>query len=180
MGFCERNRRQLEERGVDPARLPPGQYFTERFPVLHVGDVPDWRDLSAWSLRIGGLAQAAAIADVLAPFDIARIGSSPAVRCVQTVQPLADKRSLRIDLHPALGEEASTEQTWQLVTELITLDGDTVACSHGNIIPPLLDRLHRRGVEVVAEEWSCHKGSIWTLDVEGGEILRAVQTLSRP
>jgi DMSO/TMAO reductase YedYZ molybdopterin-dependent catalytic subunit len=57
MGFFDRNRKQLEERGIDPARLPPGQYFTERFPVLHVGDVPDWRDLSTWSLRIGGLVE---------------------------------------------------------------------------------------------------------------------------
>lgn len=57
MGFFDRNRRQLEERGIDPARLPPGQYFTDRFPVLHVGDVPDWRDLSTWSLTISGLVE---------------------------------------------------------------------------------------------------------------------------
>ena len=55
MGFFERNRAELEKRGVDPARLPPGQYFTERFPVLHAGDVPIYDDLSAWSLRLFGL-----------------------------------------------------------------------------------------------------------------------------
>ncbi|HEY1737681.1 MAG TPA: sulfite oxidase-like oxidoreductase [Acidimicrobiia bacterium] len=41
MSFFERNRQQLTDRGIDPARLPPGQYYTERYPVLHVGDVPD-------------------------------------------------------------------------------------------------------------------------------------------
>ena len=41
MSFFERNRKQLIEQGIDPARLPPGQYHTERYPVLHVGDVPD-------------------------------------------------------------------------------------------------------------------------------------------
>ncbi len=56
MGFFERNRSSLAERGIDPARLPPGQYFTERFPVLHVGDVPEYApDRSDWSLTIGGL-----------------------------------------------------------------------------------------------------------------------------
>ena len=40
--------------GFDPGRLPPGQYLTNRFPVLHVGDVPDYRP-GAWSLRIFGL-----------------------------------------------------------------------------------------------------------------------------
>ena len=42
MGFFERNRAELVERGYDPARLPPGQYLTDRFPVLHVGDVPTY------------------------------------------------------------------------------------------------------------------------------------------
>jgi DMSO/TMAO reductase YedYZ molybdopterin-dependent catalytic subunit len=53
MGFFERNRAELVERGIDPARLPPGQYHTERFPVLHVGDVPAYRP-GEWSLRVSG------------------------------------------------------------------------------------------------------------------------------
>jgi DMSO/TMAO reductase YedYZ molybdopterin-dependent catalytic subunit len=40
------------EAGLDPARLPPGQYLTYKWPVLHVGSVPvaepeDWR-LRVW------------------------------------------------------------------------------------------------------------------------------------
>lgn len=54
MGFFDRNRRNLEKQGYDPARLPPGQYLTERFPVLHAGDVPRYDDLSAWTLEISG------------------------------------------------------------------------------------------------------------------------------
>ena len=54
MGFFDRNRKALEAKGIDPARLPPGQYATDRFPVLHVGDVPDYGDLSGWDLRIFG------------------------------------------------------------------------------------------------------------------------------
>jgi Sulfite oxidase and related enzymes len=56
MGFFQRNRAALAERGIDPARLPPGQYSTDRFPVLHVGDVPSAAaDASDWSIAIGGL-----------------------------------------------------------------------------------------------------------------------------
>jgi DMSO/TMAO reductase YedYZ molybdopterin-dependent catalytic subunit len=54
MSFFDRNRRALAARGIDPARLPPGQYSTERFPVLHVGDVPAHGDLGQWSLRVFG------------------------------------------------------------------------------------------------------------------------------
>lgn len=56
MGFFDRNRRELEAQGIDSARLPPGQYATDRFPVLHVGDVPRYADdLSDWDLRLTGL-----------------------------------------------------------------------------------------------------------------------------
>ena len=54
MGFFDRNRNQLIEKGIDPARLPPGQYLTDRFPVLHVGDVPDYEP-GEWSLAVTGL-----------------------------------------------------------------------------------------------------------------------------
>jgi DMSO/TMAO reductase YedYZ molybdopterin-dependent catalytic subunit len=44
---------KVREAGYDPARLPPGQYLTEKWPVLHAGDVPDV-DIAAWRLEIGG------------------------------------------------------------------------------------------------------------------------------
>ena len=55
MGFFDRNRKALAEKGIDPARLPPGQYFTDRFPVLHAGSIPDYDDLSEWNLELTGL-----------------------------------------------------------------------------------------------------------------------------
>jgi len=54
MGFFDRNREQLANKGIDDARLPPGQYLTERFPVLHVGDVPTYAP-GDWDLKIFGL-----------------------------------------------------------------------------------------------------------------------------
>ena len=54
MGFFERNRASLAAKGYSADRLPPGQYYTERYPVLHVGDVPTV-DTSTWTLRLFGL-----------------------------------------------------------------------------------------------------------------------------
>lgn len=54
MGFFDRNRRQLVKLGYEPDRLPPGQYLTERFPVLHEGEVPRYDDLATWTLEISG------------------------------------------------------------------------------------------------------------------------------
>jgi DMSO/TMAO reductase YedYZ molybdopterin-dependent catalytic subunit len=56
MSFFDRNRKELIEKGYDPARLPPGQYLTDRFPVLHVGDVPDYAS-QVWNLSIDGLVE---------------------------------------------------------------------------------------------------------------------------
>ena len=53
MGFFDRNRAEVEAKGFDPKRLPPGQYLTERFPVLHVGDVPTYAP-GEWSLTVTG------------------------------------------------------------------------------------------------------------------------------
>ncbi len=44
---------KVRKAGFDPARLPPGQYLTEKWPVLHAGDVPD-TDLATWDLKIWG------------------------------------------------------------------------------------------------------------------------------
>jgi DMSO/TMAO reductase YedYZ molybdopterin-dependent catalytic subunit len=51
--FRSRAARKVEEAGYDPNRLPPGQYLTEKWPVLHAGTVPQ-TDLSTWDLRVFG------------------------------------------------------------------------------------------------------------------------------
>src|SRR5436305_13991194 len=49
----ERGKRQAEKLGVDPERVPPGQYLTERFPVLTVGPNPPF-DPSTWGFSVFG------------------------------------------------------------------------------------------------------------------------------
>ncbi len=49
----ERGRRQGEALGVDPARVPPGQYLTSKFPVLTYGRNPPV-DMASWSLKVWG------------------------------------------------------------------------------------------------------------------------------
>src|SRR5436305_5540817 len=44
---------KMRAAGYDPARLPPGQYLTDKWPVLHAGDVPKI-DLATWRLELSG------------------------------------------------------------------------------------------------------------------------------
>ncbi|GMQ85801.1 MAG: sulfite oxidase-like oxidoreductase [Acidimicrobiia bacterium] len=54
MSFFDRNRAKYVAAGVDPARIPPGQYVTERWPVLHEGAVPSV-DTATWAFTVDGL-----------------------------------------------------------------------------------------------------------------------------
>ena len=51
--FRSKAEQKVAELGYDPARLPPGQYLTEKWPVLHAGSVPK-TDLAAWDFRVWG------------------------------------------------------------------------------------------------------------------------------
>jgi DMSO/TMAO reductase YedYZ molybdopterin-dependent catalytic subunit len=51
--FRSRAEKKVAEAGFDPKRLPPGQYLTEKWPVLHAGTVPH-TDLSTWDFRVFG------------------------------------------------------------------------------------------------------------------------------
>jgi DMSO/TMAO reductase YedYZ molybdopterin-dependent catalytic subunit len=51
--FRSKAEQKLVDRGLDPARLPPGQYLTEKWPVLHAGTVPQ-TDLASWDFKVFG------------------------------------------------------------------------------------------------------------------------------
>jgi DMSO/TMAO reductase YedYZ molybdopterin-dependent catalytic subunit len=51
--FRSKAEQKVTDAGYDPARLPPGQYLTEKWPVLYAGSVPS-TDLATWDLRIFG------------------------------------------------------------------------------------------------------------------------------
>ena len=51
--FRSKAERQVRELGYDPTRLPPGQYLTEKWPVLHAGGLPHV-DLANWDFKVWG------------------------------------------------------------------------------------------------------------------------------
>jgi DMSO/TMAO reductase YedYZ molybdopterin-dependent catalytic subunit len=55
--LAARGQAQAKKMGIDPKRVPPGQYVTERFPVLTYGPNPKY-DLDDWSLSVDGEVEA--------------------------------------------------------------------------------------------------------------------------
>jgi 8-oxo-dGTP diphosphatase len=110
------------------------------------------------------------LASLFADRSIDLLWSSPATRCLQTLGPLAQSKGLQIVEHPNLAEGADTRATLADLDELIGRDGTVVACSHGDIIPPVIDQLAHRGVEIRGRE--CEVGSLWALEPADGQTWR--------
>lgn len=127
-----------------------------------------------------GLHQAAALAGALRDREVTRVLSSPATRCVQTVEPVAAERGLAVEPHPALLEGASPAETSALLWQLGAEGTAAVLASHGDVIPAALDALRRGGVAVDGRD-GLPKGTYYVLEVDGdGAITSASFVDPRP
>jgi broad specificity phosphatase PhoE len=143
-----------------------------------------------------GITQSKTLAIDLARLPVARILSSPFTRCVQTVEPLADRTGLDIELVESLGEAPSVPlldagDTWvvsawlggraltlldQVVAE--TPEGHVVMCSHGDIIPSLMAALAGRdGIDLT--DVHRRKGARFALQFKGPKCV-AVEAVPPP
>lgn len=116
-----------------------------------------------------GIDQAARIAVQLARYPITCVMSSPSLRCRQTVEPLTHALGLTVEVHHALDEGHGPRAALELIDMLASGGTDAVLCSHGDVIPEVLDELSRRGV-ILDEPGRCAKGSIYQLESHAGSI----------
>ncbi len=121
-------------------------------------------------LTKAGRRQAQGLLTLLQDDRLERIVSSPHLRCRETVAPLANARGLPLEVDERLAEGEDPTKALELVRELGA--GPALLCSHGDVIPLLLCELEERGLELRGE-LRCEKGSIWLLEGDGGEPLRA-------
>ncbi len=132
---------------------------------------PDWHGSDEnRPLTAGGRRQAFGFASALGGTRIRRIVSSPALRCRQTVAPLAFQTGVPLESDARLFEGKGAEGALALLRQLP--DGTVVLSSHGDVIPELLGRLEAAGVDV-DDKLRCAKGSAWLLEGPGRDVARA-------
>lgn len=119
-----------------------------------------------------GQMQAEAIGAALADRPVRRILSSPYVRCVDTVVPLGRALGLPVEASDTLAEGSHVADALELLGSLAGAGGDSVLCSHGDVIPAVLWVLSRYGLDI-GDPGRCKKGSIWELEVSDGRIVAA-------
>ncbi len=130
-----------------------------------------WEDDDALRpLTRAGRAQAEALVGVLKTFSLQHVYSSPFLRCVQTIEPLARARTLSIETTPALAEGAGLEAAMDLMRQ----HDDSVYCTHGDIVVEMLDQLIADGVIDGSRAGMAAKGSTWIGTLRNGRIDRAL------
>ena len=142
------------------------------FLIRHgkAGERSEWaEDDRLRPLTKKGRRQAEGIAEALESEGMARIVSSPYVRCVQTVRPLALLLGLPVEAREELSEGEDAEEVWAWASRL---HEPTVICSHGDLIPAMIQLAERGGAELPATR-ECRKGSVWRLERRAGSIVSA-------
>lgn len=103
--------------------------------------------------------QARQLVELLARFPVAEIHTSPAVRCVETIRPLAAARGIELVARDELGEDRYGSEGAAVVESLV--GSDAVICGHGGLESSLID----------APKW--HKAEAFVVDAS----LRIVEKL---
>jgi 8-oxo-(d)GTP phosphatase len=123
-------------------------------------DRQGWRgDDARRPLTARGRTQSLRLADLLERMldgvTLVALRSSPALRCVQTLEPLAERVGAALEIDQGLmeGRKVSAPSPRE--------DGAFVLCAHGDNIPWLLEDL---GID-----WDgrCKKGSVWVVQRDG-------------
>ena len=88
-----------------------------------------------------GVAQAAALVDTLTAWAPKRIVSSPAVRCVTTVTPLAAATGIPIKRADGISQdawEAGTAEVRRVIGKRVRAGKSAVMCGHGPVLPEMV------------------------------------------
>ncbi len=127
----------------------------------------DWEgDDGRRPLTKRGERQALGLVDLLAHADIHRVSTSPALRCRETVTPLASKFGLEVHDDGALAEGGKVKDAVELAQHLAAKKGDTVLCTHGDLVPEVIRRLSRDGMRWDGD-LRFAKGCTWALSWDG-------------
>jgi 8-oxo-dGTP diphosphatase len=149
----------------------------DMFLVRHAdaGKRADWEaDDALRPLSEAGLQQARGLVERLGPYRPRRLLSSPHVRCVQTLEPLANALLVTIEQRPGLAE-GRTPQAVELFHSLLAepTGHGFVLCSHGDVVDTLLSLLKDEYGLDLGPAPRAQKGSTWHISVKAAHPVRA-------
>jgi len=153
--------------------LPPDTATVALVRHAKAGDRASWHGSDELRpLSAAGWKQASVLRSLLPLFGVDRVHAAPLLRCVQTVQELADDLGTPIVEEPLLSESADISDAIARLLEIATSGGTPVICSQGGVIPDLISRLaHDSGLPFGKP--TSPKGSTWVLSFTGTRLVAA-------
>jgi 8-oxo-dGTP diphosphatase len=122
-----------------------------------------------------GRAQAESLVGVLLAFGADVLYAADRVRCLQTVEPLAEELGTTIHNEPQLTEEAYADNrkaARHRVLEIAAAGGTPVICTQGKVIPDLITWwCERDGVR--PDNSRNRKGSTWVMSLADHRVIAA-------
>ena len=117
-----------------------------------------------------GQREAKEISRQLSDAGVDLVWSSFFVRCRQTLEPLADSLGLPVVDHQALAEGGDGRTALDALLGTAAEGHTVAACSHGDVIPALVDAAIRRGA-VLHGPPSPAKGDRYEIEVVDGRVV---------
>jgi phosphohistidine phosphatase SixA len=113
------------------------------------GNPSEWKgDDRLRPLDEKGWRQARGLPALLAARPLDRLVSSPALRCTQTLEPLAVDRGLDVETAPELMEGSSAEAALAILSDV---GDDAAVCTHGDVLEHLFGEPGKKGSTRVVE-----------------------------
>jgi 8-oxo-dGTP diphosphatase len=136
------------------------------------GDPRRWEGPDeARPLSDGGRRQAEHLVELFADQPFGQLVSSPFLRCVQTLEPLAETRGLPIEPRDELAEGRPWEYLEKVILEAEG-EGPAAVCVHGDALRALMGDLFERGISQRVDH-AFRKGATWVIEVRDGAVVSA-------
>ena len=121
-----------------------------------------------------GQMQAKRLLSIYQAFNLEQIHTSDAIRCYDTVEPMAKALGLRLEVSNNLSESAfkkDKEDAFDYARDLIKSDKRALLCSHHPILPKVLNKLTKKS-DVESDEEKLYPADAWVIHRIGKEIIQ--------
>jgi 8-oxo-dGTP diphosphatase len=121
-----------------------------------------------------GQSQANRLLSVYQVYNLDQIHTSDAVRCYDTVNPMAKSLGIKLEVTGKLSESTykkDKEKAFDYAKDLIKEDSKILLCSHNPILPKMLNKLTKKS-DVDADEGKLSPADGWVIHRNGKEIIQ--------
>lgn len=121
-----------------------------------------------------GQTQASRLLSIYQVFNVKEIHTSDAIRCYDTVSPMAKALNLNLIVTGKVSESSfkkDKEKAFDYLKELLKADKSTILCSHNPVLPKLLTKVSKKN-DLTPDEDKLQPADAWILHRVGKDVLQ--------